>query len=1027
MNAANETIRILFAEDVPSDAELARREIKKENINFIWKLVDTEPDFRRELEEFEPDIVISDYAMPAFDGMTALEITREIKPDLPFIIFTGSMNEETAVACMKAGANDYVIKEKIKRLPFAVNEALEKSRTLRENKSMQRRLHEREEMYRNLIQNSKDAIYLLHNRRFELINPEFERMLGYTYDEVKQYEFDLIRLIAPESMPLIEERIRKLDNGEPVSGRYEFTAITKNGIRKEVEASVSYIEYKGGKAAQGIIRDITERKKAERQLKESEARFREIFDSVKNIAVQGYEIDGSVHYWNKASENLYGYSKEEAVGKKIFDLIIPAHMVAGVKKAIKNMFETETPIPSEELLLQRKDDTLVPVYSNHTVVNVLGKQKELYCIDIDLSERNKAREELEKSKTFAYAVANSTPALIYIWDVQKNENIWTNEPHKKFFGKYGVNKDNLDLNDISKLIHKDDLNDLAFKMENLIQGVIEDSFETEIRVKSGNTWMWMSLRISVFQKDANGIPTQIIGAMFDVDKRKKAEDELKLLSRSVEQSPVSIEITDAFGNIQYVNPNFSKITGYTFDEVKGKNSSILKSGKHNDEIYQNLWDTILSGKYWHGELLNRKKNGEHYWEDVSISPITDERGTIRYFVSVREDITEKKKMIEDLTVAKEKAEESDRLKSAFLANMSHEIRTPMNGILGFTNLLKEPDVTPDKIERYVDIINQSGKRMLNTINDIISISKIESGTMEVVLSELNMNQEIEYLYHFFKPEANSRGVELVVHKELSDNNAGIVADKEKLHAVLTNLIKNAIKYTNSGTIELGYNRKHDHFKIYVKDTGIGIEKDRQKAIFERFVQEDNSFSKPYEGAGLGLSIAKGYVEMMGGEIGVQSEKSKGSVFWFTIPFSENPEVKKIEQAQKPGKSGEEVLKKLSILVAEDDKIGRVYLQQLLDNKCRKLIFAENGFEAVNLYRKHKKFDVVLMDIKMPVMDGYSATIKIKELDESAYIIAQTAYALEGDREKALAVGCEGYLTKPLNKTLLIQKITERFQ
>lgn len=242
----------------------------------------------------------------------------------------------------------------------------------------------------------------------------------------------------------------------------------------------------------------------------------------------------------------------------------------------------------------------------------------------------------------------------------------------------------------------------------------------------------------------------------------------------------------------------------------------------------------------------------------------------------------------ELNKAKEKAEESDRLKSAFLANMSHEIRTPMNGILGFAELLKTPDLSGEQQQEYVKVIEKSGMRMLSVINDIVDISKIESGLMKLEMIETNINKQIEYIYSFFKPEAESKGIELSIKNFLPVNDAIIKTDREKLYAILTNLVKNAIKYTNEGYIELGYKtiemygRKFIEF--YVEDSGIGIAKNRQGAIFERFIQADVSIGKAGQGTGLGLAISKAYVEMLGGEIWVVSEVGKGSIFYFTLPL-----------------------------------------------------------------------------------------------------------------------------------------------
>ncbi len=249
------------------------------------------------------------------------------------------------------------------------------------------------------------------------------------------------------------------------------------------------------------------------------------------------------------------------------------------------------------------------------------------------------------------------------------------------------------------------------------------------------------------------------------------------------------------------------------------------------------------------------------------------------------DITKEKEREEEFIIAKEKAEESDRLKSAFLANMSHEIRTPMNGILGFAGLLKEPQLSDDEQQNYIDIINKSGKRMLNIINDIVDISKIEADLMKVRVSASNINEINGYILEFFKPEAEAAGISLSVVSSLTDRDAAISTDHEKVTAILTNLVKNAIKYTERGGIEIGSARKDDHIEFHVKDTGIGIAQERQQAIFERFIQADIDNPMAYQGAGLGLSIAKAYVEMLGGEIWVESEPGVGSTFFFTLPCS----------------------------------------------------------------------------------------------------------------------------------------------
>lgn len=373
--------------------------------------------------------------------------------------------------------------------------------------------------------------------------------------------------------------------------------------------------------------------------------------------------------------------------------------------------------------------------------------------------------------------------------------------------------------------------------------------------------------------------------VYDISRRKKIEKQLNLLNIAIVQSPIIFLITDNKGIIEYINPYFTEITGYTKKEVYGKKPNILNSGTHNKTFFEHLWKTVLSGKIWKGEIKNKKKNGEFYWENAIIAPILDEDNKITHFIGVMEDVTESKKILSDLILAKEKAEESDRLKSAFLANMSHEIRTPMNGILGFTSLLSEPHLSDEKKDKYIQIIHKSGERLLNTVNDIVEVSKIEAGMISITHSFINVIEITEEILNFFQPQAHSKGLILNFETGIKDKNILISTDKNKLESILTNLIKNAIKYTDTGKIMVSCQLKNAFIEFCVEDTGIGIPANRQNAIFNRFEQADIEDTRALEGSGLGLAISKSYVELLGGKISVESELDKGSKFTFTIPFT----------------------------------------------------------------------------------------------------------------------------------------------
>jgi len=348
--------------------------------------------------------------------------------------------------------------------------------------------------------------------------------------------------------------------------------------------------------------------------------------------------------------------------------------------------------------------------------------------------------------------------------------------------------------------------------------------------------------------------------------------------------PVGIFMMRGDGKTIFVNPKWSSISGLS--EEKTLNDGWLHAVHPEDKnrLIQSL-DNIRN-KNEDAEIEYRflRSDGEIIWVLSRIIPEYNDKKRVIGCIGTITDITEIKLFEQELNRLKERAEESDRLKSAFLANMSHEIRTPMNGVLGLTDLLKDSKITEDERQLYLDLIKESGIRMLNIIKDIIDISRIEADQVKIFNSQVEINKQTEYLYNFFKPETDKKEITLQLNNTLADEESIVITDKEKLNAILTNLVKNAIKYTNKGSIEFGYHLKDKILKFYIKDTGIGIEKNRQKAIFKRFVQADIDGSYAIEGAGIGLSIAKAYSEMLNGDIWVESKKNKGSTFYFTIPY-----------------------------------------------------------------------------------------------------------------------------------------------
>ena len=502
--------------------------------------------------------------------------------------------------------------------------------------------------------------------------------------------------------------------------------------------------------------------------------------------------------------------------------------------------------------------------------------------------------------------------------------------------------------------------------------------------------------------------------------RRKAENELRKLSRAVEQSPNSVVITDTDGIVEYANSTTFNLTGYTSAELIGQNPRVFSSGETSQAEYQQLWETIKSGKEWIGEFHNKKKNGELYWEAATISPILDESGAITHFLAIKKDITEGKKLNSELLAAKVKAEESDRLKTAFLHNISHEIRTPMNAIVGFSGLLNDADLLPEKQKEYIEIIAQSSDQLLSIINDIVCIATIEAGQEKLSEVPVNLNAMQRILYEKFLPKARSQNIIFDVNTCFHENEYMILADEAKLVQILLNLIGNAFKFTLSGHIHVGCNLKNNELEFFVEDTGIGIPSEMHDEIFMRFRQVESTTARQFGGSGLGLSISKAYVELLGGKMWLTSELGKGSVFYFTLPFkkvnnSEEPAIKQSKQFEISSKSPK------TLLIAEDEDSNYLLLEILLSGLNIQLIRAINGVEAVDSC-KNDHIDMVLMDIKMPVMDGYEATMQIRDFMPDLPIIAQTAYTTDADKNRALACGCSDFISKPFKREVLIAKI-----
>ncbi|MCG8616032.1 MAG: PAS domain S-box protein, partial [Desulfobacterales bacterium] len=394
-------------------------------------------------------------------------------------------------------------------------------------------------------------------------------------------------------------------------------------------------------------------------------------------------------------------------------------------------------------------------------------------------------------------------------------------------------------------------------------------------------------RTSVAGYDPDGSPSRVMEIMEDVTAQKASEKEIRVLSQAVEYSPVTVVITDTQGTIEYVNPRFTQVTGYTSEEAIGQNPKILSAGQTTAEEYREMWETISAGGIWQGEFVNKKKNGDLYWEAASISPICDVKGQIIHYVAVKEDITGRKQMIKELKSAKEMAESATRAKSNFLATMSHEIRTPMNAILGMSRLVMESDLDNTQ-QRYVSNIHGAADALLAIINDILDLTKIEADKMDLMEKEFQLGGIVEKIFNVLKYTAREKGLSLV-YRHNHPIPLFLIGDATRISQILMNLVANALKYTPRGEVEVISDIEPDgsgntRLCIRVKDTGIGMNDAQMKKLFQPFTQLDDSTARKYGGTGLGLSIVKRMVDIMDGQISVKSTPDVGSEFSVVLPL-----------------------------------------------------------------------------------------------------------------------------------------------
>jgi PAS domain S-box-containing protein len=786
--------------------------------------------------------------------------------------------------------------------------------------------------------------------------------------------------------------------------------------REELEQELGELKQAYSSLQSLLEKGRAESRMAEAELSESERRFMQVVESAGEWI---WEVDakGLYTYSSPMVEKMLGYTADEIVGKKHFYEFFNAENKEETKRSALQIFTLKQALKEFVNQNVHKDGTLVWLSTTGSpILDKEGKLLGYQGVDTDITERRKVEGALKESEYFFKESQKSAFIGSYKTDFIKGK--W--ESSEVLDQIFGIDKDyDRSVPGWVELVHPGDREMMySYLMDEVLAKRMPFDKEYRIERKNDGQIRWVIGQGQVKFDDA-GNALSLIGTIQDITQRKLNEEKINKLNYAVEATGEVVFMTDNEGVFTYVNPAFSSVYGHQADDVVGKvTPRILRSGMMDEAAYKYFWEELIKVQVVKGELINKTKDGGYIHIESSANAIINERGEAIGFIAIQKDISVRKKIEEELVLAKERAEESDRLKSAFLANMSHEIRTPMNGILGFSALLSRQGVDIEDRQNYIRMIEKSSARLYNLINEIIDISKIESGQMEVQSVETNINEQLKLAYDLLKPDAENRGITLSYQNSLSANETVISTDSAKLYSIITNLLKNAIKYTDQGSVEFGYTRKEKFLEFYVRDTGVGIPENRLEAIFDRFVKAETVVLQAQQGAGLGLSITKAFVEMLGGSIWVRSEVWKGSSFYFTIPYHEVGEVIPHIGNDSSGIGDGPLDKNLKILIAEDDETSEMLLSVLVKEFSKDVLIARTGTEAIEVFRNNPDIDLILMDIQMPGMNGYEATRQIRKLSKHVTIIAQTAYGILGDWEKARESGCDDYISKPITSHIL---------
>ena len=885
--------------------------------------------------------------------------------------------------------------------------------------------------------------------------------LGYNLSEKKLDYNSWLNLIHPEDIEKVKAQITNVIDKKSNNWLFEYRIKLKSGNYKWLFAKGKVEKWNSEGYPVNIIgihTDISQRKSVEESLRKSEKFFASAFENA-GIGIAILNTKFQLLRMNKAFCDMSKYSEDELKNMSYLNLI-PLKDIVAVKKIIKKLLLGEIPKYQTERSYIKKDGSIIWVNVTATVVCDNKHNPEFV---IGMGEDITAKKQTEKIQTAIYNITNAINTTndlfelisfirnnilniidiknfyIALYDKSKDVFIFPNLngktskkyysfPADKYFSSHILNNKNI------LILNDDDIKNYVSRRLLKIVGEVPKQLISVPLLADNDIVGVIGIQLKESLEGFTDINNEILKFISNqvglLIQKKQSEDALKIerahFKELFDSSPEAVALMDNRNIIININKEFSNLFGYTREEAIGNSIDKLIVHENKKEEASLCGEKVINGKYIEKDTVRKKKDNSLVDVLVFGAPIKVDNGQIGIY-AIYQDISKRKKTEKNLREAKEKAEESDILKTSFLTNMSHEIRTPMNAILGFSELMLDEYLSVDERREFVKEISNNSKSLLKLIENIIDISKIESNQIVLRKEEINLNRFLVDIYVKFNDEKavfGKENISLRISKKNNINNAFVNSDGLRLKQIFNHLISNSLKYTEKGSIEFGYTINENGFpEFFVKDSGIGIRKDKQEIIFEHFRKIEDDNTRLYRGTGIGLTITKKLVTLLGGNIWVKSEVNKGSAFYFTI--AEEVSVRQLDSKAEKFKLKKEIYnwENVNILIAEDENSNIKVLEAMLSKTKAKISVVKNGQDAVD-YCKNNVVDIVLMDLKMPVLNGIEATRKIKLSYPQIKVIIQTAYFYDKEKQDCINAGSSDFIYKPVSVSDLLQTIAK---